>query len=472
MEGLMDVDRAREPSSHQSRGRAALVRIIKDAEPTLAFLLRATAILHGEPLSYRDRLEQLARIVVPDFGDWCTIDVLEDDRTLSNVAIAHVDPHKVSLARELRRRYPPDPNAPRGVFHVIETGMSELVPEVSLEILAGAARDEEHFRILRALCLKSYLCVPLAVGAQIFGALSVVAAESGRRFGPESLAVAEELAHRAAVAIHTARLYQGLEFAKRELDHSLQTIRGLTEELEQRVQLRTAELTAANRELEAFSHSVSHDLRAPLRAIDGFSQALLEEYAERLDDRGKAYLGRVRAGAQRMAHLIDDLLKLSQRTRRELSFETVDLTEAARAIAEELRDREPLREIEVKIEEGLTAVGDPHLLRIALENLLSNAWKFTREQSSARIEVGMTVGEEPTFFVRDNGVGFDMAYVGKLFQPFQRLHVDSAFEGTGIGLATVQRVVHRHGGRIWAEGREGAGAAIYFTLPQARKGAR
>ncbi|HXG14674.1 MAG TPA: PAS domain S-box protein [Calidithermus sp.] len=238
-------------------------------------------------------------------------------------------------------------------------------------------------------------------------------------------------------------------------------IRALNEDLARRY----AELEAANRELEAFSYSVSHDLRAPLRAIDGFSQALLEDCEPVLDERGRDHLRRIRAATRRMGELIDDLLALARVTRQEMRRERVDLSAVARSVVAQLRRAEPTRRVEVVIAEGLAAEGDPHLLRLVLENLLGNAWKFTAREPEARIEFGaLDEGGRPAFFVRDNGVGFDMAYAHKLFGPFQRLHPTSEFPGTGIGLATVQRVVARHGGRVWAVGEEGKGATFFFTL--------
>jgi signal transduction histidine kinase len=223
---------------------------------------------------------------------------------------------------------------------------------------------------------------------------------------------------------------------------------------------------AANRELEAFCYSVSHDLRAPLRSLDGFSQALLEDYGDRLEPEGKDYLQRIGAAAKRMGQLIDDLLELSRVTRTDLNPAAVNLAEIARRIVGDLRATSPERSVSMTIPERLTAQGDQRLLYLALENLLSNAWKFTGKRQDARMELGVTRdGNETVYFVRDNGAGFDMTYADKLFAPFQRLHDEADFEGTGIGLATVQRIIQRHGGRVWAEGSVGHGATVYFTLP-------
>jgi signal transduction histidine kinase len=226
-----------------------------------------------------------------------------------------------------------------------------------------------------------------------------------------------------------------------------------------------AELDALNKELESFSYSVSHDLRAPLRAIDGFSQALNEDYADRLDAEGLGYLKRVRQAAQRMGMLIDDLLRLAHVTRTEVAREDVDLTDMAGKVLQELQRTEPERHVVSKIMPDLKALADARLMRVVLDNLLGNAWKFTNRKDGAQIEFGVeNLGGERAFFVRDNGAGFDMAYAAKLFGAFQRLHDATQFPGTGVGLATVQRVVRKHGGRIWAEARPNEGATFYFTL--------
>ncbi|MGB0129787.1 MAG: PAS domain S-box protein [Rhodocyclaceae bacterium] len=258
---------------------------------------------------------------------------------------------------------------------------------------------------------------------------------------------------------------QGVMLDITERHRAEEEVQRLNNILEARVADRTQELALANRELESFAYSVSHDLRAPLRAIDGFSLLLLREYANKLDDQGSDYLNRVRRGVQRMGQLIDDLLNLSRVTRAQMKKEPVNLSAIAEAIVHELKDGES-RQVDFVVAPGLVADADPDLMRIALTNLLDNAWKFTGKQVLAHIEFGCAVESEGrVFFVRDDGAGFDPKYIHKLFHAFERLHNPSDFEGNGIGLATVQRIVARHGGRIWAEGGIDQGACFYFTIP-------
>jgi signal transduction histidine kinase len=247
-------------------------------------------------------------------------------------------------------------------------------------------------------------------------------------------------------------------------------VRALTAELEARVKRRTAELERSNKNLQAFTYSVAHDLSTPLRGLSGFSEVLLEEYGELLGETGRGYAGRIQAASERMATVIDDLLRLSQVSRADLNLVRVDLSAEVVAIADGLRSRDPGRRVSFAIQDGVWVTADRILIRAVLENLVENAWKFTARRDDATIEFATTTDDEATVccYVRDNGVGFDPAYVDKLFQPFQRLHAAGEFPGTGtgtgIGLVSVQRIIERHGGRTWAQGAVDGGATFYFTL--------
>jgi signal transduction histidine kinase/ActR/RegA family two-component response regulator len=340
--------------------------------------------------------------------------------------------------------------------HKLEVSGSSMIGQCTAHGEARVALDvvgEEAMRFDNPLLprTRSEMALPLiGRGQRCIGALTVQSAEEAA-FSEEDIATLQVMADQLAIAIENARLYE--------------QVRHHAAGLEERVAERTAELAAVNKELEAFAYSVSHDLRAPLRSIDGFSQVLLEEYDDGLDADGQNYLRRVRAASQRMGELIDDLLRLSRVTRAEMIREKVDLSALAQEVAAQLQETQPERQVEFVIAEGLVANGDARLLRVVLENLLGNAWKFTGKQTCARIEFSCTETDgKPAYFVRDSGAGFDMAYADKLFGAFQRLHSTAEFEGAGIGLATIQRIIHRHGGQVWAKGAVGQGATFYFTL--------
>jgi light-regulated signal transduction histidine kinase (bacteriophytochrome) len=253
--------------------------------------------------------------------------------------------------------------------------------------------------------------------------------------------------------------------AKEALVESQREVQQMNADLEQRVTERTRQLEAANRELESFAYAVSHDLRAPLRSMSGFSQILRESAPAGLDEKSKHYLQRIHEASQRMSSLIEDLLGLSRISRSELNPRPVNLSQIAHEAAAVLRERHPERQVQLEIAPDMTAQGDARLLRIAMDNLLGNAWKYTSRSAQPRITVGVQQGDKgAVYFVRDNGVGFDMAYADKLFVPFQRLHPDAEFAGSGIGLVTIQRILARHGGRIWTEAAPDQGATFFFTL--------
>jgi light-regulated signal transduction histidine kinase (bacteriophytochrome) len=252
-----------------------------------------------------------------------------------------------------------------------------------------------------------------------------------------------------------------------EVHTAEEALKRLNEELEQRVAERTREMSVLNRELEAFAYSVSHDLRTPLRSIDGYASLLEEECGVLLNDDGKAYVRRIRTSSRRMGRLISDLLALAHLNRTELRYEMVDLTRAAHAIAHELVSTDPARTVQWRIDEGMQVWADAGLLGVVLQNLLGNAWKYTGATHNAVISFSQSTLADGTveFCVRDNGAGFDMAYASQLFEPFKRLHAHHEFEGSGVGLATVHRVIERHGGRVRGEGSVGCGAAFYFSFP-------
>lgn len=319
-----------------------------------------------------------------------------------------------------------------------------------------------HIQILAQFQVRANLAVPLLQGQHLWGLLCIHQCRVPREWQQTEIEFVTQIANHLGVALQHAELLTNLQVEVQERQQAEQAVRTINQGLQRAI----IELQAMNKELEAFSYSVSHDLRAPLRSIDGFSQALLEDYYEHLDLTGQDYLRRIRAATQRMGHLIDDLLNLSRVMRSDMYLESVDLSILAQDICTELQQSQPERQVDFVIQTGLISQGDHRLLQVLLANLLHNAWKFTSKHTHARIEFGTLSTENsiPVYFVRDDGAGFDMAYANKLFKPFQRLHSTIEFSGNGIGLATVQRIVHRHGGRVWAEAAVDQGATFYFTL--------
>ncbi len=341
-------------------------------------------------------------------------------------------------------------NAYAGIPENVAKGISWL--EYGSAICGCAARDgcrivsedvqqngDMRAALVRSFGIQAYACHPLQIGMETIGTLSF-GTRSRTRYNGDELDLMKTVAGQVSVAMERQRVEEALK-------------------------QRTLELEASNKELESFSYTVSHDLRAPLRTLDGFSQAVLEDYSDKLDEEGKKWLQGIRGASQRMAQLIDDILGLSRVVRAELHMQNISLSEIARSVAAELQAAQPERRVEFRIADGLEAHGDPNLLRVALTNLLGNAFKFTARCPQAVIEFSSIERDGLLYyFVRDNGAGFDMAYADKLFRAFQRLHAASEFPGTGIGLATVQRIIQRHGGSIRAEGKPGQGAAFYFSL--------
>jgi PAS domain S-box-containing protein len=416
----------------------------------IIFLSRASEILSSS-LNYSKSLNELAETITPAIADWCVFHEVGGDGSVKPIIISHADKRKIELGYEIAHKFPPDPEIPKGLYKVLKTHKPEFFPTIPDKLLEAFTRDKDHLQILRSLVVKSLISVPLIIHDKVYGIMTLVLEGTRRKFDEEDLELAMEIARRASVAIENGRLYEEAQ--------------NLNTELENRVSSRTSELEAINKELESFSYSVSHDLRAPLRSIDGFSSLILKKYHDRLDEVGKDFFMRVIHASQQMGNLIDDMLKISRITRVEMNKEMTNLSEMAAAIVSDLQSSQPERVASIHIQPGMIAKVDPSLMQIALQNLLENSWKYSRNQSVTQIEFGILISNNKTvYFIRDNGVGFDMKYVDKLFGAFQRLHSTAEFEGTGIGLATVQRIIRRHAGKIWAEGEVNHGAAFYFTL--------
>jgi light-regulated signal transduction histidine kinase (bacteriophytochrome) len=342
-----------------------------------------------------------------------------------------------------------------------QMGKAQVVADIH-----NAGLSDCHIKILSQFQVRANLIVPLLQGENLWGLLCIHQCAAPRQWHETEVEFVIQIASHLGVALHHAELLAKLQAEIIERQQTEQRVQNLNKGLQQAI----IELKAANKELETFSYSVSHDLRAPLRSIDGFSQALLEDCHDQLNESGYDHLRRIRTATQKMGQLIDDLLTLSRVIRSDMHREAVDLSRLASHICTVLQQSHPERQVEFFIQQGLITQGDTRLLQVVLENLLNNAWKFTAKRPHAKIEFALlsseTIGNISTYtyFVRDDGVGFDMAYVDKLFLPFQRLHSTTEFPGNGIGLATVQRIVHRHGGQLWAEGVLEQGATFYFTL--------
>lgn len=444
----------------------------KSEEIRTRLLAEATQTLYGS-LNFEHTLQKLAEAAVPDYADWCAVDIVQEDGSVHRLATRHKDPAKIRWAEELQLRFPYDPAATTGVPAVIRSGKSEIYRDITPEVIEAAQLTDEAREVLEQLALTSLMVVPIYARGRVLGALTLVTAESKRHYDDDDLATAEELGRRAGIAVDNARLYFEAQREIKERAIAEEEVRNLNAQLEARVEERTAELKTAVSDLEGFCYSVSHDLRAPMRSLSGNSRILLEDFSDELTQDGKDHLQRIALAASKMGELVDDLLQFSRLGRGELDFRTVNLSELAQLAADSYKSLHPESNAIITIEPDLMDCGDPSVLALAIQNLIDNALKYSSKVAQPKVQFGHEMKDgKPVYFVRDNGVGFDMRYAPKIFKPFSRLHRDAEYPGTGIGLANVKRIISRHGGDVWVEAEQGVGATFYFTLAPNEEGAR
>lgn len=441
----------------------------------LRFLTEAGKLLVSS-LDYQNVLVQIAQQAVPMVADWCRVDLLREDGTLYPLVITHVEPEKVAWAYELNEKTPYDPDAPTGTAAVLRNKKAEFYPHIPDELLVAAAKDEEELALSRSIGLSSVITVPIVVQDRGVGAITLVTTETKRHYTPTDLAMAEELASRVSLAMENARIYRQLQEFNANLEAMVaERTAALTASTEALRQSNT-ELERSNQELQDFAYVASHDLQEPLRKIQAFGNLLEDEYGPILGEEGQTYLDRMRNAASRMQGLINDLLTFSRVTTKALPFSPVDLNLIAREVVIDLETLIQATHGKVTIEPLPTIEADPLQMRQMLQNLLSNALKFHKPgvppvvNISAQAQVDAQTGEELYLIaVKDNGIGFDEKYLDRIFTVFQRLHGRGEYEGTGIGLAVVRKIVARHGGTITARSSVGEGSTFLATLPVRQK---
>ncbi|MFC4453928.1 ATP-binding protein [Deinococcus sonorensis] len=456
----------------QALERSEALQQARQLNEQLSFLAQASEVLSSS-LNLDETLDSIARLMVPRLTDWCAIYLPAPDGLLHPVTVVHQDPSMVQFLRQFIERNPVHNSPDNGTGRVFITGEPELVPVITDEMYDALPQSEDWKDDVRRLQLRSVITVPMTAGGRVVGVLGLARTSLDRVYGPEDVAFALEVAGRAGYAVENARLYGQAQQELQERQRAQQELDAANTRLEERVRERTAELETVNGELEAFTHSASHDLRTPLRHVVSFAD-LLERHQQRQesqDERSRMLLGQIQQAARRMNASLDGLLTLSRASRMPLEFRPVDLAQLMEDTIEALRPETEGREVSWDLGPLPPVDGDATLLRLVVQNLLGNAVKYTRPRDRAVIRVtGREEGERVVVSIEDNGVGFDPQYADRLFGAFQRLHHPQQFEGTGIGLTNVRRIVTRHGGQIWAEGRPEAGATFSFSLPRTHPG--
>ena len=441
----------------------AEIRLREQSERAQA-LAYISSLLVSEQREFAGILNEVARFISNLFGDLCAIRLLSTET--NDLEFSALEAPFPEIVADLARISAVEPiPIDQGLnAYVLQIGQPVAVPEFNktAELSNYSQVIKDHFALYP---VHSMLAVPLKAQGQILGVMNLWRYQPDSPYDKTDEVFFSDLADRVALGIVNSKLYLALQNELAERTRAETEVRTLNAELEQRVRERTAQLQVAVQELESFAYSVSHDLRAPLRAINGYSSALEEEYKAVLDHSALAYLERIRQASKRMSSLIDDLLNLSRITRSEMVLQDVDLVKLAKESLAGFYQQNPDRKVEFVAPEQIVVRADLNLIRVALENLIGNAWKFTSKQEKAQIELGELIESKThVIFIRDDGAGFDMDYVDRLFIEFQRLHSPDVFEGTGIGLVIVRRIINRHGGKIWAEGSPGRGATFFFTL--------
>lgn len=435
----------------------------KMAEMRLSTLASANAVLAAS-LDYQETLQRISEIMVEELADWCAIHILQPDGEIAQVALSSSDPAKTQWVKGLHDSQSPNLGLQQGVPSVIRTGEALFFPEISDELLQQSTTDAQKLAMLRGLDLTSAMIVPLQTRGSAIGALTLVTAESGRRYTEGDFDFAGELAQRAAIAVDNAQLVTSLKHAEANL-------RAANEGLEKRIEERTQDLERSNRELQEFAYVASHDLQEPLRKIIAFGDRLQTKYAVDLDETGGDYIRRMQGAAMRMQRLINDLLSLSCVTTSGQPFEPVDLNMTLQDVVEDLETLIETTNALVIVGSLPVIEGDPSQMYQLFQNLIANGLKFQRYDASPRVEISSVESDRPQesglchISVADNGIGFDNTYLDRIFQPFQRLHGRQTYEGTGMGLAICRRIVERHGGAIEGTGVLGQGAVFTVTLP-------